>query len=63
MLTSKQIKNFQKLYKDRFGKEISTENAYEQGAKLIRLIELVYTPMTEKEYQQVQLQRKGIPRS
>ena len=58
MLSQEQIKQFQTLYKNRFGKEISREEAYEQGAKLIRLIELIYKPMTENEYKQLQKRRR-----
>jgi len=58
MLSDEQIKKFQSLYKKRFGKEISQEEAYEKGAKLIRLIKLVYKPMTESEYKQLQKRRK-----
>jgi hypothetical protein len=57
MLSDEQIIKFQTLYKNRFGKEISRQEAYEKGAKLIRLIELIYKPMTENEYQQVQKRR------
>lgn len=58
MLSDEQIRKFQTLYKNRFGKEISREEAYEKGAKLIRLVELIYKPMTEKEYKRVQKRRK-----
>ena len=58
MLSNEQITKFQTLYKNRFGKEISREEAYEKGAKLIRLVELIYKPMTEKEYKMVQKRRK-----
>jgi len=58
MLSDEQIKKFQILYKKHFGKEISREEAYEQGAKLIRLVELIYKPMTEDEYKQLQKRRK-----
>ena len=58
MLSDEQIKKFQTLYKNRFGKEISREEAYEKGAKLIRLVELIYRPMTEDEYKQLQKRRK-----
>ena len=50
MLTDEQISEFQMLYKNRFGLSISREEAYEQGIKLIRIIELIYKPMTKKEY-------------
>ena len=58
MLSDEQIINFQKLYKNRFGKKISREEAYEKGAKLIRLVELIYKPMTEAEYQQLRERRR-----
>jgi urease accessory protein UreF len=58
MLSTEQITKFQTLYKNRFGKEISREEAYEKGAKLIRLVEIVYKPMTEDEYQKLQERRK-----
>ncbi len=44
MLSDEQIIKYQKLYKNRFGKKISREKAYEQGVKLVRLVELVYKP-------------------
>ena len=58
MLSDEQIRKFQMLYKNRFGKEISREEAYEKGAKLVRLVELIYKPMTENEYKQLQKRRK-----
>lgn len=51
MLSDEQITKFQYLYKKRFNQEIDREQAYEQGAKLIRLVELIYRPMTKKEYE------------
>lgn len=58
MLSDEQIKKFQTLYKNRLGKEISREEAYEQGVKLIRLVELIYKPMTESEHQKLQERRR-----
>lgn len=58
MLSDEQITKFQTLYKNRFGKEISREEAYEKGAKLIRLVELIYKPMTRNEYEMVQKRRR-----
>ncbi|KKQ00898.1 MAG: hypothetical protein US07_C0005G0013 [Candidatus Levybacteria bacterium GW2011_GWB1_36_18] len=58
MLSDKQIAEYQTLYKNRYGKEISREEAFEKGVKLIRLVELIYKPMTEAEYQQLQERRR-----
>jgi hypothetical protein len=58
ILSDKKIADFQAIYKARFGKEISREVAIEKGIKLLRLIEIIYKPMTKKEYQQLQERRK-----
>ena len=52
MLSEDQILKFQNLYRERFGKEISRKEAYEKGIKLLRLVELIYKPITKKEYEQ-----------
>jgi hypothetical protein len=57
VLSDEDIINFQALYKSEFGMEISKEDAYERGIKLLRLMSLVYKPMTEKEYGSVQKHR------
>lgn len=53
MLSEQSISKFQSLYCVRFGQEISREEALEKGTKLLRMVELVYRPMTETEYQKV----------
>lgn len=58
MLSDAQVKTYQALYKNRFGKKISREEAHEQGAKLLRLVEVIYKPMTEAEYQELQERRR-----
>jgi hypothetical protein len=59
MLSDEHITKFQMLYKSRFGREISREEAYESGVKLIRLVELTYKPMTEKELTMVEARRES----
>jgi len=49
-LTDEHITQFQTLYKERFGAEISREDAHEKGIKLLRLMSLIYKPMTEEEF-------------
>jgi len=44
VLSDENIKEFQELYKQHFGKEISKEDACENGTKLLRLISLIYRP-------------------
>lgn len=58
MLSQEQVSKFQMLYKNRFDKEISREEAYEKGVKLLRLVQLIYKPMIEEEHQRLQERRK-----
>ena len=41
MLNEDQIKKFQQIYKEKFGKQISKEEALNQGVKLITLMEIL----------------------
>ena len=58
MLSDEMITKYQGLVKQRFNREISREEALENGAKLLRLVELIYKPMTEDEYKQLQERRR-----
>lgn len=58
VLKDEDIKKFQALYKSRFGLDISREEAYEKGIKLVRLMELVYKPMTQEEMDFIQKRRQ-----
>lgn len=57
-LTDEDIVKFQALYKSEFGMEISREEAYEKGIKLLRLVSAVYKPMTQEEYERIQKHRQ-----
>lgn len=48
-LSSEQISQFQLLYKKRFGKEISREEAIDKGIKLVRFVELILEPLDYPE--------------
>ena len=58
VLSDEDILKFQALYKSEFGIEISKNDAYEKGIKLLRLMSAVYKPMTEKEHELIQKHRK-----
>ena len=59
VLSDDDIRTFQVLYKEQFGKEISKEDAYEQGVKLLRLMAVVYQPMTETDFNLIQQRRSA----
>ena len=58
VLSDEDITKFQALYKSAFGTDISREDAYESGVKLLRLMSLVYKPMTEQEFASIQKHRQ-----
>ncbi len=51
-LTAAQAKKFQILYKNRFGIQLSDQEAAEYAARLVRSVKFVYEPMTlvEQDY-------------
>ena len=57
-LTEEDITKFQRLYKKHFRVEISRTRAREEGIKLVRLMRLIYKPMTKAEYDRLQQRRK-----
>jgi hypothetical protein len=57
VLSDEDIINFQTLYKSEFGIEIGKEDAYEKGIKLLRLMFIVYKPMTQEEFDLIQKHR------
>lgn len=58
LLTDKQIAKFQAIYKARFGKSISHSKAYDMGAKLVRMMQIIYKPMTKADYDRLQERRR-----
>jgi len=52
MLTDEQISKFQDIYRKRFGKGISRADALEKGIKLVRLMDIVYKPITIQEFEE-----------
>ena len=52
VISDEKIIEFQEICKEHFGKEISKEDAYENGVKLLRLISLLYKPINQSEQSQ-----------
>lgn len=59
-LSNEHILEFQVLYKEQFGKDISKEEAHEKGIRLLRLVQLIYKPMTKEEFMQIQKEVQSI---
>lgn len=43
VLSEKNISDFQEIYRQEFGEEMSKEEASKHGAKLVRLMQILYT--------------------
>lgn len=56
-LSEERIKSFQALYKKILNKDISRDEAFEKGSDLLRCVQLIYKPMTKKEWEQLQKRR------
>ncbi len=59
VLTDADVAKFQAIYRSEFGKEISAEQAYEQGIKLVRLMSAIYRPMTKEQFEKIQKHREA----
>lgn len=62
-LSDEDIMKFRALYKSELGMEISREDAYEKGIKLLRLMSIVYKPMEKKEFNRVQERCKTLQKN
>jgi hypothetical protein len=60
MFTETQLTKFKALYKKHFGEELSPEDAYEKATKLIRMMQIVYKPITKTQYQQVMEDKRQL---
>lgn len=59
-ISDERLEQFRELYRTRYGKEISKEQAYEQAEKLLCLLRRIYRPMTIERFEEIQKYRVGI---
>ena len=52
-LKEEDIVNFQALYKSEFGIEISKDDAYEKGSKLLGLMSAIYKPIPKEDQEKL----------
>lgn len=53
-ISDQQLDRFIEIYRKNFGITIDRATALEKGAKLVRLMEIIYKPMTKDEFARVQ---------
>ena len=54
MINDKQIEKFQSIHKQIHGVEISKQEVLLKGAELIRLMEIIYQPITKEQYEELE---------
>lgn len=59
MISKKSLEEFKRIYRKQFGKDISDQDALESATKLLRLMEIVYKPMTRDEFSKLEERRKN----
>ena len=57
MISKEGLDQFKQIYKKRFNKELADDVASEKAMTLIRMVELIYKPMTLAEYEALQKRR------
>jgi len=58
MIYKEELKEFKKIYKKRFGENLSDQVALEKATQLLNLVKAVYQPMTKEEYDKVQKRKE-----
>lgn len=53
MISDEHIQKFKRLYKNRFGKELSDAEAREKASALVRFLKIIYKPMTKEEFDEL----------
>jgi hypothetical protein len=59
IVSPKALEEYKEIYREQFGKDISDAEALEQATKLLRLMEIVYKPMTKKDFDILEERRKN----
>jgi hypothetical protein len=52
-ITDKDVSDYQKLYKSKFGKVIDKQAAWTKLSKLVRQMEIVYQPITQNQLEEL----------
>lgn len=62
-VSPKALAEFKEIYRERFGKELTDQEAYDSASSLLRLMDVVYRPISKKDMETVMKRRGelGIP--
>jgi len=57
MISTEALEEYKKIYKEKFGKDISDKDAMEQATSLLTLMNAIYRPIKVKDYKTFQRRR------
>jgi len=57
MISKESLEEFKKIYKNKFHKDLSDQEALDKATSLLDLVKAVYKPMTLKEHDVLQKRR------
>jgi hypothetical protein len=58
MIDDEFLDKYKQIYKKKFHKDISDQEALEQATKLLCLVKAIYKPMTKEDYKKLQERRE-----
>ncbi len=59
-ISPEQLAKFKALYKKHFNEDLSDQDALAKAISLVRMVELVYKPMTQQEHDKVMKRREEL---
>jgi len=59
-LSDEQVAKFRAICMKQFGRELSKHEAYEGGIKLVRLMTIIYKPITKQDVEAVQKRQNDL---
>lgn len=60
MISQETLEKFKIIYKKRFGVELSNQDTLDKANRLLRIIEIIYKPMTAGNYEKLQKRRQKM---
>ncbi|OGY59644.1 MAG: hypothetical protein A3I31_00530 [Candidatus Colwellbacteria bacterium RIFCSPLOWO2_02_FULL_44_20b] len=62
MISKERLQKFRDIYRKSFGKDILEQEALEKATQLVRLMEIIYKPMTRAELDSLYKRREALGR-
>jgi len=57
MISEEMLKKYKAIYRKKFGRNISDQEALEQATKLLTLVKAIYKPMTKEDLDKLNKRR------